>query len=335
MYLFNLKSLRILIYLSGLISIFLFIYYCYVSNFNKNIIKQNERKINFLMMQQQSMSNIYLDGNGRNMQMKMQQKEILNTINQMSINGEIIPEKWDEKVVKNRIIREKVKLMTQNMDITLKDDPRRDVFSMSEDLLIYNKTVQNIHIFYYAPIKWYTTATENQSIQTNNKNQSIFQTNIDTVFYPRRGLYNHSTIESAERIIKEHFEEIRTIGIGTIVICWEPNSELNDLLPIIFHIVNSMNRNYPQSELKLTMQIANYEDRTVEGIRNNIKFFVDNFTSNPCFLKVLSMRKQKALPLFYVKDAEKIKDWHKLLARNGIITIRDTNYDSLILAHLE
>lgn len=53
MYLMNLKSLRMLVYLSGLISVFLIIYTIYISNYNKNILKQNERKINFLMMQQQ------------------------------------------------------------------------------------------------------------------------------------------------------------------------------------------------------------------------------------------------------------------------------------------
>ena len=42
-----------LVYLSGLISVFLIIYTIYISNYNKNILKQNERKINFLMMQQQ------------------------------------------------------------------------------------------------------------------------------------------------------------------------------------------------------------------------------------------------------------------------------------------
>lgn len=107
MFLVNIKSLRLLIYLSAFISVFLIIYYIYVSNYNKNILKQNERKINFLMMQQGTGGN-YLDGHGRNIQMKMQQKEIINTINQMN-NGEIIPEKYDERVVKNRIIREKVR----------------------------------------------------------------------------------------------------------------------------------------------------------------------------------------------------------------------------------
>ncbi|KAG5672366.1 hypothetical protein PVAND_002498 [Polypedilum vanderplanki] len=326
MYLLNLRSLRILIYLSGLISIFLIIYYIYISNYNKNITKQNERKINFLMMQQQSMgSSFNLDGNGNfaNMQMKTQQKEIINTINQMSINGEIIPEKYNEHVIKNRIIREKVKLMSENLD-SKKDDSKRDIFSMNEDLLIFNKTVPNIHIFYYIPIKWYTP----------EKNQSVYQ--IDTIYYPRRGLYNFSNIEVAKMILREHLQEIRMCGIGVIIINWEPNNDkLNDLLPIIFHLVSSMNRDNPQSEIKITIQIGNYQDRTIESIRNNIKFFVDNFTSNPSFLKIHSLRRHKTLPLFYVRDAEHIKDWSKLLSNNGIITIRNTNYDSLILAHLE
>lgn len=57
-------------------------------------------------------SNVYLDGGGRNIQQKMMQKEIINQINQMA-NGEIIPEKYDERVVRNRIIREKVKMKVE------------------------------------------------------------------------------------------------------------------------------------------------------------------------------------------------------------------------------
>lgn len=320
MYLMNLKSLRLLIYLSGLISVFLIIYYIYISNYNKNILKQNERKINFLMMQQQRVSN-YLDGNGRNMQQKQQQKEILSAINQMS-NGEIIPEKYDEKVVKNRIIREKVKLMTETLDLK-KLDLNRDVLAMDEDMLVFNKTVSNIQIFYYLPVKWYKA-----------KNQSIYQ--LNTVFYPKRGLYNYSTFENARKVLKDHFEEIRMCGIGVIILHWEPNnSELNELLPLVFQLVADMNEKSKQNPLKLSIQIGDYRDRTIESIRNNIKFFVDNFTGNPNFFKVHSARRHKTLPMFYVKNAEQIKDWGKLLGKNGLLTIRETNYDSLILAHLE
>lgn len=321
MYLMNLKSLRILIYLSGLISVFLIIYYIYISNYNKNILKQNERKINFLMMQQQRVSN-YLDGNGRNMQQKQQQKEILSAINQLNQGGEIIPEKYDEKVVKNRIIREKVKLMTETLDLH-KLDPNRDVLPMDEEFLVFNKTVSNIQIFYYLPVKWY-----------KGENQSIYQ--LNTVFFPKRGLYNYSSVDSARRILKDHFDEIRHCGIGVIVLHWVPNnSELNDLLPLVFQIISEMNTKNQQNHLKVAIQIGDYRDRTIESIRNNIKFFVDNFTGNPSFFKVHSARRQKSLPMFYVTSAEKIKDWGKLLGRNGLLTIRDTNYDSLIIAHLE
>lgn len=296
----NLKSLRLLIYLSGLISVFLIIYYIYISNYNKNILKQNERKINFLMMQQQRVSN-YIDGNGRNPQAKQQQKEILKAINKMN-EGEIIPEKWDEKVVKNRIIREKVKLMSESLDFH-KVDINRDTLTMEEDLLIYNKTVSNIQIFYYLPVKWFKA-----------ENQSVFE--LNTVFYPKRGLYNYSTVELAKKILKAHFEEIRMCGIGVIILHWEPNNtELNELLPTVFQLTNHMNKHNQNNQLQVAIQIGDYRDRTIESIRNNIKFFVDNYTGNPSFFKVHSMRRQKALPLFYLMNAEKIKDWGKLLGR--------------------
>ncbi|CRK91930.1 CLUMA_CG005548, isoform A [Clunio marinus] len=272
-------------------------------------------------MQQQRVSN-YLDGNGRNPQAKQQQKAILNAINQLN-QGEIIPEKYDEKVVKNRIIREKVKLMSESLDVQKKVDKNQDTFTMDEDLIIHNKTVSNIQIFYYLPVKWFKA-----------ENQSIFQ--LDTVFYPKRGLYNYSTIEAAKKILKEHFEEIRLCGIGVIILHWEPNnSELNDLLPIVFHLLSDMNKNSRQNQLKLAIQIGDYEDRTIESIRNNLKFFVDNYTTNPNFFKVYSIRRQKTLPIFYLKNAEKIREWSKLLGKNGLLTIRETNYDSFILAHLE
>lgn len=309
-----------MIFLSGLISVFLIIYYIYISNYNKNILKQNERKINFLMMQQQRVSN-YLDGNGRNMQQKQQQKQILTAINQMN-QGEIIPEKYDEKVVKNRIIREKVKLMTETLELH-KIDLNHDEFTMDEELLIYNKTISNIQIFYYLPVKWYAA-----------ENQSLYQ--LNTVFYPKRGLYNYSATETAKKILKAHFAEIRMCGIGVVILHWEPNNaELNELLPTVFHITAEMNKHSRQDQLKIAIQIGDYQDRTIESIRNNIKFFMDNFTSNPSFFKVHSTRRQKALPIFYMKNAEKIKDWGKLLGKNGQLTIRETNYDALILAHLE
>lgn len=321
MFLMNLKSLRLLIYLSGLISVFLIIYYIYLSNYNKNINRQNERQINFLMMQQQRTSN-YLDGNGINPQMKQHQKEIINAINQM--NGPINVEKYDERVVKNRVIREKVKFMSESMDHNHKSDLNSEIFSMDKDLLIYNKTLSHMHIFYYLPVKWYTP-----------ENQSIYQ--LNTVFYPKRGLYNYSMIESARKILKVHFEEIRMCGIGVIVVNWVPNNrELNDLLPLLFNIAGEINEHYQDSQVKIAIQIGNYQDRTIESIRNDIKFFVDNFTTNPNFFKVQSLKRSgRPLPLFYIKNAELIKDWSKLLTKNGILTIRDTNYNSFIIAHLE
>ncbi|CAO1425149.1 unnamed protein product [Diamesa serratosioi] len=318
MYLLNIKSLRLFIWMSGFLTTFLVIYYIYISNYNKNQMKHNERKINFLSMQQRVPH--YLDGNGRNVNQKQQQKEILKSINEMTLP--IVPERYDEKIVKNRVIREKVKLLTEQVPDAI--EINRDVLTMDEDMLIHNRTVSHMQVFYYLPVKWFKA--DNQS--------TIPQSN--TAFFPRNGLYNFSTILLASKIIKTHLNEIRLCGVGVIVLTWEPNNkELNELMPLLFRLIDEMNDIYKNSTIKITIQIDDYEDRTLESIRNNIKFFVDNYNSNSNLLKVHSTKKNKTRPLFYIKFAEQIKEWSKLLGKNGLITIRDTIYDSMIVAHLE
>lgn len=85
-----------------------------------------------------------------------------------------------------------MKALTTNIEIK-KDVIKRDYLTMREDLLIYNRTVPNIHIFYYIPIKWYTS-----------ENHTIYS--LNTVYYPKRGLYNYSTVDYAKKILREHFE---------------------------------------------------------------------------------------------------------------------------------
>lgn len=252
--------------------------------------------------------------------MKIQQKEILKTINELKAE-DLVPEKYDEKVIKNRIIREKIKMMSENTFEKVQNKLVFDNFSMDEKHLIFNKTVSNIQIFYYLPIRW----------MYDEEHKRVL-----SVFHPSRGFYNYSSDSAAQRIIEEHFNEIRICGIGVVILHWDPNNtELNNFLPLVFQIANDMNQKYPDSPVKIAIQIAFYHDRTVESVRNNIKLFVDNFTSNPSFFKIFSIKKQKPLPLFYINRAESVKHWEKLLTKNGLLTIRNTNYDSIVLAQLE
>jgi hypothetical protein len=252
--------------------------------------------------------------------MKVQQKEILKTINEMKAE-DLVPEKYDEKVIKNRIIREKIKMMSENTFEKVQHKIARDTFTTDETHLISNKTVSNIQIFYYLPVRWFSDDDERT---------------MQTVFFPRRGFYNYSNELFARQIIEDHFNEIRICGIGVIILHWDPNNtQLNNLLPLIFQVASDINEKFPQSKIKIAIQIANYPERTIESVRNNIKFFVDNFTSNPSFFKVYSIKNHKLMPIFYMNQAESVKNWGKLLNKNGQLTIRHTNYDSIVIAQLE
>lgn len=251
--------------------------------------------------------------------MKIQQKEILKTINDMKVE-DLVPEKYDEHVIKNRIIREKIKMMSENTFENFQNKVK-DTFELSERYLTFNKTVSNIQIFYYLPLKWMYDEEQKRVL---------------SVFHPSRGFYNFSLESEARRLIEEHFNEIRICGVGVVILHWDPNNtELNNFLPLVFEVASEMNLKYPESQVKITIQIAYYHDRTVESVRNNIKFFVDNYTSNPCFFKIYSIRKQKSVPIFYINRAESVKNWGKLLTKNGQLTIRNTNYDAIVLAQLE
>lgn len=234
---------------------------------------------------------------------------------------DLVPEVYIESVVKNRIIREKIKMMSENTFEKQQNRLARDTFTVDENHLISNKTVSNIQIFYYLPVRWFSNDGEHRA---------------ESVFYPSRGFYNYSNELFARQILEDHFNEIRICGIGVIILHWDPNnSELNNLLPLVFQVLTDMNEKFPHSKVRIAIQIAHYQERTIESVRNNIKFFVDNFTSNPSFFKIYSIKNHKTMPIFYINQAENVKNWGKLLGKNGLVTIRNTNYDSIVIAQLE
>lgn len=149
---------------------------------------------------------------------------------------------------------------------------------------------------------------------------------INVAFYPKRKLYN-----TTETIIREHFNDIQNCGIGVVTLVWHPTFH-EGLLRAIFKTAAIHN-------LKIAIEILEYPERTIESIRNNIKYFIDLFgkdqdSSTLSYFKVLS--KQRDLPIFYIRKAYQIADteWMRLLSRNGILTIRGTSYDAIVLAHI-
>ncbi|XP_062559118.1 glycoprotein endo-alpha-1,2-mannosidase [Armigeres subalbatus] len=243
-----------------------------------------------------------------------------------SQNAALVPEKYNEHEVKSRIIRDKIKRLAGGRNTDLSSPVRR------------NRTIalnQNIQIFYYAPVAWYRshpTVPSDRVVSriTENGSAVSFRPNDDQIinvaFYPKRKLYN-----TTETIIREHFNDIQNCGIGVVVLVWYPSFH-EGLLRAIFKTAAIYN-------LKIAIEFREYPERTIESIRNNIKYFIDLFGkdedgSTLSYFKVMS--KQRDLPIFYIRKAYQISDaeWMRLLLRNGILTIRGTMYDAIVLAHI-
>ena len=206
----NLKSMKLFIVLSCFVSVFLVIYYIYMSNYNKHIQKLNDRKISQLLMQQQlphqyrntkQLAQQFL----KNQQLEEQRLEQLREQEVIAnSNSPIIPEKYDEKVVKNRIMYEKVKQMsTHNDQVPVLKHKENDFFTMNRDLLIHNKTVDNVQIFYYMPVKWY---------------KDNLSSVVNTAFFPKKLFYNFTN-----KIFKNHLEDIHSCGIGVMILNFRPD----------------------------------------------------------------------------------------------------------------
>lgn len=244
----------------------------------------------------------YLNKNGEKDKIAQKNQSIVNYIepNKTGSNKVIIPEKYNEHEIKLRIMKEKVK----NLMSKVKEDEQHDFKEA-------NSLTQNVHIFYYAPVQWFKS--------TNHLNHSSVS-NLNINFYPQMGFYN-TTID----VLRTHFQDIKNIGVGVIALNWFKNFPHN-LLNDIFSVANSFN-------LKISIQIDEYQERTVDSIRNDVKYFHSNFGLNKGLNRVFVVSKNIYLPLFYIKETFTLGelDWTKLLSKNGEISIRNREYDGIFL----
>lgn len=77
-----------------------------------------------------------------------------------------------------------------------------------------------------------------------------------------------------------------------------------------------------------------YPGQTVESIRNDIAYVIKTYGKYSAFYRTYPKRESsKALPLFYVYDSYKIpnEDWMKIATINGSMSIRNTEFDSILI----
>uniref|UniRef100_A0A1I7ZZT1 Glycoprotein endo-alpha-1,2-mannosidase n=1 Tax=Steinernema glaseri TaxID=37863 RepID=A0A1I7ZZT1_9BILA len=166
---------------------------------------------------------------------------------------------------------------------------------------------------------------------------------IGANFYPQLGPYSSRDNNTIER----HMKWISAAGIDVVVVSWYPPEMSDDqgipwdtLMPTLLEFCDKF-------KLKLAFHLEPYKTRTAESVRKDLLYIIDNYGKHPALYRMLPKRKPviqgksdsaaeekpKELPLFYVYDSYLVDttEWKRIATKEGDLTIRGTDYDSVLL----
>ncbi|KAK0427203.1 hypothetical protein QR680_010111 [Steinernema hermaphroditum] len=166
---------------------------------------------------------------------------------------------------------------------------------------------------------------------------------IGANFYPELGPYSSRD----NKTIEKHMKWISAAGIDVVVVSWYPKNMSDEqgepwdtLMPTLLDYCESF-------KLKLAFHLEPYKTRSAESVRNDLVYIIDKYGKHPALYRMPPKGKAKAqgksdvaveektkeLPLFYVYDSYLVdtNDWRRLATSDGDVTIRETEYDAVLL----
>ncbi|XP_077977773.1 glycoprotein endo-alpha-1,2-mannosidase-like [Glandiceps talaboti] len=211
------------------------------------------------------------------------------------------------------------------------------------ELLGYPEVNYNVHVFYYP---WYgNPKNDGKYIHWNhgyiehwNKREAQRwpvgrhqpPNDIGANFYPELGCYSSKD----KYVIDNHMQQIRSAGIGVVVVSWYPNSRSDaegipsdSLMPSLLDAAHKY-------QLKVAVHSEPYKERDDSMLHDDMKYLITTYGKHPAFYKY--EWKGKQLPLIYVYDSYLTKStlWKRLLKPDGAHSIRGTDYDAVFIALL-
>lgn len=184
-------------------------------------------------------------------------------------------------------------------------------------------SMQNIHIFYTIPVKWYHFNDDSGSSILDSNANRVHHKQPNIVFYPMLGLYLPDN-----KTLQHHFKNIELLGSAVLIITWSPLFQ-KYLLKQLFDEVK-------QFKLKIAIEIDDYPNRTAYSLLNDIEYFHREFWNHESFYKVLVASKNLRLPMFYIKNVATltVSDWSSIFSPNGIISVRGSPQDATFIGHI-
>ncbi|XP_022103516.1 glycoprotein endo-alpha-1,2-mannosidase-like [Acanthaster planci] len=150
---------------------------------------------------------------------------------------------------------------------------------------------------------------------------------IGASFYPELGCYSSRD----PSVIEIHMQQLRTAGIGVLVLSWYPPSKSDnngipsdDLVPILLDACHKY-------DIKLAFHSEPYKNRSELTFVEDLKYIIDTYGNHPAFYRY--KHKGKDLPLVYLYDSylTSSRAWGRVFKKNSPLSIRETKYDAVII----
>ena len=200
----------------------------------------------------------------------------------------------------------------------------------------------NVHIFYYA---WYGNPEhDGKYVHWNHRflphwnpdvakryNQGSHSPpdDIGSNFYPELGPYSSSD----PNIVEEHMKQIRSAGVGVIVLSWYPPGKADSEGIPSDAIVPTLLDAAAKYKLKVTLHIEPYKGRDDQSVHDDVKYIIDTYNKHDAFYKYKTID-GRHLPMLYIYDSYQTpaEAWAQLLTSDGSHSVRNTIYDCVFIA---
>lgn len=240
-------------------------------------------------------------------------------------------ERGDKETIENKL--NQIDHATEANHVTLKKEHEDDLLPEPN---------YNIHIFYYA---WYGNLEhDGKYVHWNHRFLPHWDPDIakrykqgshsppDDIgsnFYPALGPYSSKD----PAIISEHMRQMRTAGVGVVVLSWYPPGKADNegipsdsLVPMLLDAADKY-------KLKVTLHIEPYKGRDDKTVHNDVKYIIDTYSKHKAFYKYTTTD-GRHLPMLYIYDSYHTSagSWAQLMTPGGSHSVRNTPYDCIFIA---
>lgn len=242
----------------------------------------------------------------------------------------IIPEKYNEGELRHRMIRDKIKILTNiggAGGVAGIDTPDQHS-NINQVARLYTK---NVHIFYSFPVHWYGQPQDvdhpNHTSSVRDLDGSQLSPHIGRkpriIFYPKVGLYQPEI-----QVIEKHLRDIQNLGTNVLIVTWSPQMPQYQLRFLLDAV--------GKHGLQVALEIDAYANRTPASILNDMNFLYREYWFHDAFYKVMALSRKRMMPIVYIRDADAIADqeWWNLLSYSGPISIRRSLYNAIFIGHI-